>query len=72
MTEREALAAETVLPAEFLMEVSATYTAMAEKITGEPVTMDEDPRAALVALLDREYGLIDDRRAVQGSRRRYQ
>ena len=59
MAEREALAADTLLPAEFLMEVSATYATMAEKITGAPMVMDEDPRAALVALLDREFGLID-------------
>ena len=59
MPERQALAAENALPAEVLMEVSATYTGIAEKITGQPVSLSDNPRAEIIAVLRDEFGLVD-------------
>jgi len=39
------------LPAEVLMEVSATYTGIAEKITGQPVPLSDNPRAEIIAVV---------------------
>ena len=59
MDERQALACDNALPADVLMEVSRTYTGIAEKIIGEPIQLAENPKAEIVDVLGREYGLID-------------
>jgi phosphoribosylaminoimidazole-succinocarboxamide synthase len=59
MPERQALAADNALPADVLMEVSATYTGIAEKITGQPVPLSDNPRAEIIAVLGDEFGLVD-------------
>jgi len=59
MPERQALAADNALPAEVLMEVSATYTGIAEKITGQSVPLSDNPRAEIIAVLGDEFGLVD-------------
>lgn len=51
MVEREAFARETALPQSLLMEVSKTYTDIAERITGQPISVSGDPRAELEHLL---------------------
>ncbi|MEH6581903.1 MAG: phosphoribosylaminoimidazolesuccinocarboxamide synthase [Halioglobus sp.] len=59
MPEREALARDNALPESVLMSVSETYVSIAEKITGEALTLSDNPRADLIAILDRDFGLID-------------
>jgi len=59
MPERQALAADNALPAEVLMQVSATYTGIAEKITGQSVPLSDNPRAEVIAVLGDEFGLVD-------------
>ncbi len=59
MDERKALARDNALPTEVLMEVSATYTGIAEKITGVPVPLSDNPKAEIVDILRSEYGLVD-------------
>ncbi|MBN7798155.1 phosphoribosylaminoimidazolesuccinocarboxamide synthase [Parahaliea mediterranea] len=59
MTQRQALARDHALPTEVLMEVSATYTGIAERITGEPLSIADNPRAEIIDVLGREFGLID-------------
>lgn len=58
MPEREALARDNLLPATVLMEVSATYRDIAEKVTGEPLRLTENPKAEIIRILDEQYGLI--------------
>jgi len=58
MPERLALARDNELPASVLMAVSAIYVGMAEKITGRPLALADDPRQEIIALLDAEFGLI--------------
>jgi phosphoribosylaminoimidazole-succinocarboxamide synthase len=59
MAERQALACDNDLPTDVLMAVSATYTGIAEKITGKPVTLSDNPKAEIIEVLGSEYGLID-------------
>lgn len=59
MTEREALARDNELPEEVLMNVSATYIGIAEKITGQKITLSDNPKAEIVEILRRDYGLVD-------------
>ncbi|MRI35297.1 phosphoribosylaminoimidazolesuccinocarboxamide synthase [Endozoicomonas sp. OPT23] len=59
MEERQALAADNELPESVLMDVSRTYTGIAEKITGQPVHLSDNPKAEIVEILKNEYGLID-------------
>jgi len=59
MEEREALARENELPADVLMQVSGTYVSIAEKITGGALQLSDNPRAEIIEILDREFGLID-------------
>jgi len=58
ISEREALARDSKLPKEILMEVSRTYAQIAEKITGEKILLSENPKAEIIEVLDRDYGLI--------------
>lgn len=59
MDERLALARDNALPTEVLMEVSATYTGIAEKIIGKPIVLSDNPKAEIIDVLKNEYGLID-------------
>jgi phosphoribosylaminoimidazole-succinocarboxamide synthase len=59
MEERLALAADNALPESVIMAVSDTYVSMAEKITGEPLVMSENPKAEIIQILKDKYGLID-------------
>ncbi len=59
MEERYALAEDNALPAALLQKVSDTYVGIAEKITGEKLTLSENPKAEIVEILRTDYGLID-------------
>ncbi|QIZ77785.1 phosphoribosylaminoimidazolesuccinocarboxamide synthase [Ferrimonas lipolytica] len=59
MPEREALARDNALPTEVLLAVSKTYTDIAAKITGAPVPLSANPKAEIIEILSRDYGLID-------------
>lgn len=59
MAEREALARDNELPADVLNAVSATYIGIAEKITGENITLSDNPKAEIIAILKEQYGLVD-------------
>merc|ERR1719161_147390 len=58
MEERKALAKNNLLPQSVLMEVSKTYSDIAEKITGQKLRISEDPRHEIITILDVQYGLI--------------
>ncbi len=58
MEERAALAVDNALPESVLMQVSATYSDIAEKITGEPLVLSQNPRAEIIDILS-GYRLID-------------
>merc|ERR1719207_383521 len=59
MEERKKLAADNLLPQAKLMEVSKVYTDIAEKITGEKLTMSESPKEDIIKILDEKYGIIE-------------
>ena len=59
MDERVALARDNALPEAVLMQVSETYLSIAEKITGEKLTLSENPKAEVIDILRSDYGLID-------------
>ncbi|MFD2166828.1 phosphoribosylaminoimidazolesuccinocarboxamide synthase [Thalassotalea euphylliae] len=59
MDEREALARDNELPTQVLMEVSKTYTGIAEKITGQKIILSENPKAEIIKVLAEDYQLID-------------
>ena len=59
MEERYALARENELPAALIQKVSDTYVGIAEKITGEKLTLSENPKAEIVEILREQYGLVD-------------
>jgi len=59
MPEREALARDNVLPESVLMDVSKTYTEIAEKITGKKITLSDNPKAEIIAILRDKYQLVD-------------
>merc|ERR1719242_1176409 len=58
MEERRALAKDNALPESVLMEVSKTYCDIAEKITGQKLTISENPREEIIEILDKKYSLI--------------
>ena len=58
MEERLALAADNALPESVIMEVSNTYVSLAEKITGEPLVISDNPKAEIIQILGEKYGLI--------------
>ncbi|TMP37790.1 phosphoribosylaminoimidazolesuccinocarboxamide synthase [Pseudoalteromonas rubra] len=59
MTEREQLAASYKLPEQVMMSVSDTYVGIASKIVGQQLSIPHSPRDEVIAVLDKEYGLID-------------
>ena len=58
MDEREQLAKDYTLPESVMLEVSDTYVGIASKIIGQEITIPRDPRSEVIAILDKEYGLI--------------
>ena len=58
MDERFALASGLELPTEVLLQVSATYTGVAERITGKSIQMSDDPRGEIIDILASKYDLI--------------
>ena len=59
MNERTALAADNALPVAVLMQISATYIDLAEKITGEKLILSANPKAEIIDILRNDYGLIN-------------
>jgi len=59
MDERNALAKDNELPEEVLMDISATYIGIAEKITGQKIVLSDNPKAEIVEILRRDFDLID-------------
>ncbi|MBJ2138906.1 phosphoribosylaminoimidazolesuccinocarboxamide synthase [Paraglaciecola chathamensis] len=59
MDEREALARDNALPVDVLMDISNTYTQIAEKITGQKIALSENPKEEVIAVLRDKYQLID-------------
>ncbi|REL35464.1 phosphoribosylaminoimidazolesuccinocarboxamide synthase [Thalassotalea euphylliae] len=59
MEERETLAHDNELPADVLMQVSKTYTGIAEKITGEKIMLSDNPKAEIIKILKTQYQLVD-------------
>lgn len=58
MEERKALAKDNDLPESILMDVSATYLGIAEKIIGLPIHLSENPRQEVIDILNDKYQLI--------------
>ncbi len=58
MDERKELGKE-LLPQSILMDVSKTYTDIAETIIGEKIVISDDPKSEIIAILKEQYGLID-------------
>ncbi|UTA47119.1 phosphoribosylaminoimidazolesuccinocarboxamide synthase [Simiduia sp. 21SJ11W-1] len=56
--ERLALARDNALPLEALMDISRTYTGIAEKITGQPIALSADPKGEIIEVLHQQFGLI--------------
>lgn len=59
MDERYALARDNELPASLIQKVSDTYVNIAEKITGEKLEISDNPKAEIIEILRKNYGLID-------------
>jgi phosphoribosylaminoimidazole-succinocarboxamide synthase len=59
MEERRALARDNALPVDVLMQVSATYVGIAERITGSALELSDNPRAEILAVLRDGYALVD-------------
>ena len=59
MPERQALATDNALPESVMMAVSDTYVSLAEKITGQPLVISDNPKAEILEILKEQYGLID-------------
>lgn len=59
MDERQALADDNALPESVLMQISATYVGIAEKITGTKLNLSDNPKAEIIAILKQQYGLVD-------------
>lgn len=59
MDERQALARHNDLPTEALMNLSKTYTGIAEKITGEKIELSDNPKAEITQILKDQFKLVD-------------
>lgn len=59
MDERSALARDNELPMDALMDISRTYTGIAEKVTGQKIELSDNPKAEIIEVLREQYGLID-------------
>ncbi|MBB1274248.1 phosphoribosylaminoimidazolesuccinocarboxamide synthase [Psychromonas sp. SR45-3] len=59
MPERFALAKDNALPESVLMQISETYTGIAEKIIGKEIVLSENPKQEIIDILREQYNLID-------------
>jgi phosphoribosylaminoimidazole-succinocarboxamide synthase len=59
MAERPALAQDNALPESIMMQTSETYRGIAEKITGSPLILSDNPKAEIIDILAGTFGLID-------------
>lgn len=59
MDERQALARDNELPESMLMDLSATYVGIAEKVIGAKLVISDNPKGEIVQVLRDDYGLID-------------
>ena len=59
MPERAALARDNALPTEVMMDISRTYLGIAEKVIGKKIALSADPKAEIIAVLDKHYGLVN-------------
>ncbi|WP_444883818.1 phosphoribosylaminoimidazolesuccinocarboxamide synthase [Microbulbifer sp. PSTR4-B] len=59
MDERSALARDNELPESMLMDLSNTYVGIAEKIIGTKLEISDNPKAELLEVLRKDYGLVD-------------
>ncbi len=60
MPDRQALARDSVLPRALFEEVSATYTGLAERITGDALPRSADPRGEILDVLGGDaFRLVD-------------
>ncbi|WP_444899041.1 phosphoribosylaminoimidazolesuccinocarboxamide synthase [Microbulbifer sp. VAAC004] len=59
MAERLALARDNELPESMLMDLSNTYIGIAEKIIGTKLEISDNPKAELLEVLRKDYGLVD-------------
>ncbi|MFQ3189807.1 MAG: phosphoribosylaminoimidazole-succinocarboxamide synthase [Paraglaciecola sp.] len=59
MPERQLLAKNNALPVEVLMQISKTYIDIAEKITGQPLVLSDNPKDEMIRILQDDYQLID-------------
>jgi len=59
MQERTALAKDNALPESVLMQISKTYTNIAEKVTGKKIILSENPKQEIIEILRDQYNLID-------------
>ncbi|MFA3792283.1 phosphoribosylaminoimidazolesuccinocarboxamide synthase [Aliiglaciecola sp. SL4] len=59
MPERDALAQRNFLPQQALMDLSQTYVNIAEKITGKPIHLSDNPKQEIIDVLQNKYGLVD-------------
>ncbi|AZQ12142.1 phosphoribosylaminoimidazolesuccinocarboxamide synthase [Shewanella khirikhana] len=59
MPEREALARDNALPLDAMMNVSRTYTGIAEKVTGRKIELSDNPKVEIIAILKEQYALVD-------------
>ena len=53
------LARDNALPLDAMMQVSETYTGIAEKITGQRIHLPQNPKSEIVDILRSKYDLID-------------
>lgn len=60
MDERYAFASSTLLPRQMMMDVSSTYIDIAERITGRPLDVSDNPRDEIVRVLRDELGIIQN------------
>ncbi|CAH0533700.1 Phosphoribosylaminoimidazole-succinocarboxamide synthase [Vibrio stylophorae] len=59
MPERFDLAKNNALPLDAMMDLSKTYLGIAEKIVGHPIHLSQNPKAEIIEILRRDYGLVD-------------
>jgi len=59
MQERFALAKDNALPESVLMQISKTYTDIAEKVIGKKIVLSENPKQEIIDILREQYQLVD-------------
>jgi len=59
MEERLALAVDNELPSDALMDLSKTYIAIAERVTGQQIILSDNPKVEIINILRDKYQLID-------------